>query len=130
VDGNEFLASLVESGDGLEACDAAGRPVALARMLSPRAILRSIKFSSPYIPHRVTHSDSRYPDPAELWRKWQAYLAEAKAAKREILAKPKAPPAPIPAASSPAEPVLEPPAPPSKSLSVVEVQRMLRRKGG
>jgi hypothetical protein len=61
-------------------------------LLRPLVIVtRARSYSLPNSLHRVTHDDSRYPDPAEIWRKWQACLAEAEARKQEILAMPKAP---------------------------------------
>src|ERR1700733_4389392 len=81
-----FLAGL-ENGEEIEELDGDAMPLALARMQSPKAILRSIKFISPYLPHRITHNDWRYPDAADLWRKWRAYLAEAEGKKQEILSR-------------------------------------------
>ena len=133
TDADEFLAAL-EAGNEWEETDESDRPLGRAKMLSPEPILRAVKFFSPYLAHRITHVDSRYPDPAELWRKWRAYLDDAETKKQEILARPKAPPAPVPpipaAAASPAKPVVASASPPSKPMTVAEVQRMLRRKGG
>jgi hypothetical protein len=86
AEADEFLAAL-EAGDEWEETGGDGKPVACAWMLRPKAI---IQFISPYVPHRVTHADSRHPDAAEVWRKWQAYLGEAMARKQEKLSMPKA----------------------------------------
>jgi hypothetical protein len=79
TDALTFLKSL-EAGNERRAMDGEGNPVAAAWMLSDEPILRPVKFESEYLPHRIVHTDARYPDPEELHRKWRAFVSEARAA--------------------------------------------------
>jgi hypothetical protein len=153
TDAEEDPFGLLESGAKIKV-DKNGEHLATIRFVARREpdYWRNVEMSSPFLPVRRFYLDSRKSeDDPDLFRPWAAYLKEAEAERAAVLAG-KA--APIAAPSSKAAPVASEavsaddlqlrirqkrgeemdywapePAAPSKPMSVVEVQRLLRRKG-
>jgi hypothetical protein len=132
-DAQAFLKSL-EDGKERRVLDGEGNPVAAAWLLSDEPILRPVRFESAYLPHRIVHTDARYPDPEELHRKWRAFVGEARAAHKQEIEDAGRRPMPSELAAKAATVVPAPkrqeppPEEPEKPMLAHEMQRILREE--